>query len=204
MTTSLRPACVDALRRISEAGAPEEQPSERSATWRAARRHIEMCPICASLVDDAIEPEQILAALAAHRPPHKPVLRIALGVIAAVQCAIAVPWLFGVNPLGFMADHVASEHLTRDGAIGVVVGVAGLTTALVTRHGLAMLVMGAAAIGMQLLSFAIDEDHDRVHPLFELSHLLVPVILALIAVFALRRPSPVDPPDRGPGLRVLP
>jgi hypothetical protein len=99
---------------------------------------------------------------------------------------------------------VASEHLTRDGAIGVIVGVAGLTTALRTRHALAMLVTGCAAIGMQVLSFAIDENHDRVHPLFEVSHALVPIILALIAVFAMRRAAPVEPPSRGPSLRAVP
>ena len=96
-----------------------------------------------------------------------------------------------------------ASRTARDGAIGVIVGVAGLTTALRTRHALAMLVTGIAAIGMQVLSFAIDEHHERVHPLFEVSHALVPVILALIAVFAMRRAAPVEPPDRGPGLRAV-
>jgi len=203
VTTSLRPACVDALRCVSDPRDHTEAAGATSPELRAARRHIESCPICASLVDDADAPAQILAELAAHRPPRTPLLRYALGVLAVAQTALALPWLFDVNPLGFLADHVASEHLTRDGAIGVIVGVAGLTTALRPRHALAMLVMAAAAIGMQVLSFAIDENHDRVHPLFEVSHALVPIIVALIAVFALRRPAPVDPPERGPRLRAV-
>jgi hypothetical protein len=43
-----------------------------------------------------------------------------------------------------------------------------------------------------------------VHPLFEVSHALVPIILALIAVFAMRRAAPVEPPSRGPSLRAVP
>lgn len=232
MTTSLRPACVDALRRVSATEPSDATRSDAarsdaarsdvarsnaarsdvarsnaardaSAELRAARRHVASCPSCASLIDDTGSAERVLATLARHRPTQRPRLRIVLGVIAALQCALALPWLFDVNPVAFLGNDVDSSHLTRDGAIGVIVGVAGLTTALRTRHALAMLVTGIAAIGMQVLSFAIDEHHERVHPLFELSHALVPVILVLIAVIAMRRPAPIDPPDRGPGLRAV-
>jgi hypothetical protein len=155
------------------------------------------------VVDDAESAEHVLATLAQHRPAPRPRLRTALGVLAVLQCALALPWLFGINPVAFLSHNVASEHLTRDGAIGMIVGVAGLTAALRTRHALAMLVTGAAAISMQVLTFAIDENRDRVHPLFELSHVLVPIILGLIAVIALRRSAPIDPPGREPGLSMV-
>ena len=189
MNTSLRPACVDALRRV--AMSDRDADDDASAETRTARRHVASCPSCSSVIDDTPSAERVLASLVAHRPPNHPLLRATLGVLAALQIALALPWLFDMNPVAFLANNVASEHLTRDGAIGVIVGVAGLTTALRTRHALAMLVTGLAAIGMQVLSFAIDENHDRVHPLFEVSHLLVPIILALIAVFALRRAAPI-------------
>ena len=208
MTTSLHPACVDALRRLSAGDRPgidaREAGHDRTAELRAAQRHVASCPSCASVVDHNDAADHVLAVLDQHRPPRRPRLRVLLGVLGALQCALALPWLFDMNPVGFLADNVASEHLTRDGAIGVIVGVAGLTTAIRTRHALAMLVTGCAAIGMQVLSFAIDENHERVHPLFEVSHTLVPIILALIAAFAMRRATPMDPPDRPPSLRAVP
>jgi hypothetical protein len=204
MTTSLRPACVDALRLLG-AGAPADEgaPHAGSAELRAARRRVAACPSCAAVVDDVGSPDAVLAALDEHRPARRPRLRTVLGLLSALQCALALPWLFDLNPLAFLAQDVASEHLTRDGAIGVIVGVAGLTTAVRTRHALAMLVTGSAAIGMQVLTFAIDENHDRVHPLFELSHALVPIILALIAVFTVRRATPIRPPTRDRNLRAV-
>lgn len=205
MSGSLRPQCVDALRRVSES-APSAVLGDGDGDaieLRRARQHIDVCPACSSLIDDAGAPERVLHQLSARRPPQRSRLRVALGAVACVQAAVAIPWLVGANPLGFLAHHVASDHLTRDGAIGVIVGVAGLTTALRPRHAFAMLVMAVAAIGMQMASFAVDENHDHVPPLFEVSHALVPVILALIVGCALRREVPVAPPDRGARLRVV-
>lgn len=156
--------------------------------------------MCAGLVDDPGAADSVLTALASRRPPRSLALRRVLGVIAAMQCIVALPWLFGENLFGFLdSNGVAPAHLTRDGAIGIIVGVAGCTTALRPRHAVAMLVTAGAAVGMQVLSFAIDENHERVHPLFETSHVLVPIVVALVAVFALGRARPVPPSDRDAG-----
>ena len=191
--TTLRPACLDALRAL----AVRTDDPARARLERDARRHVDTCPACASLVDDAESVDEILAAVRSRRPSRSTALRVVLGIAAAIQCLVALPWLFGANPFSFIdAMTVDASHLTRDGAIGIIIGVAGLTTALRPRHALAMLVTASAAVGMQVLSFAIDEGQERVHPMFETSHVLVPVVLVLIAVLALRKSPPISGPDR--------
>jgi hypothetical protein len=194
--TALRPACLDALRAIS---AGRDDPMQAAAAARA-RRHLDTCPVCAALVDDADSVDEVLAAVRRRRPSRSATMRAVLGVAAVLQCILAIPWLFGANPFAFVDSmEVDPSHLTRDGAIGIIIGVAGLTTAIRPRHAFAMLVTASAAVGMQVLSFAIDEGHERVHPLFETSHVLAPVVLVLVAVLALRKAPPVGPPGRDRG-----
>ena len=196
MSAPVPAACADALRAFASGSTPEA---------RAARRHVERCPSCAGALDDAGSADAVLAVLATRRPARSSRLRRLLGAVSLLQCAIALPWLFGTNPFGFLAaSGVTPAHLTRDGAIGILIGVAGCTTALRPRHALAMLVTAGAAVGLQLISFAVDERNEHVHPLFETSHLLVPVVLVLIATIGLRRDRPVrEPAQGGRHLRAL-
>jgi hypothetical protein len=183
MSAPVPATCADALRAFASGSATDA---------RAARRHVERCPACAGALDDAGSADAVLALLATRRPARSPRLRQLLAAVSLLQCAVALPWLFGTNPFGFLASSgVTSAHLTRDGAIGILIGVAGCTTALRPRHALAMLVTAGAAVGLQLVGFAIDEHNEHVHPLFETSHLLVPVVLVLIATIGLRRDRPV-------------
>jgi hypothetical protein len=200
MSGSVRPACAAALRDVL-AGA-ETADADALDRRRRAQQHVASCPDCAGLHDD-LEPEQILAVLDAKRPRRAPALRVVLGVLAAAQLAMAVPWLLGFNPLGTLGGHALDAHLTRDGAIGIIIGVAGVTTALQPRHGVAMLVMAVAALGMQIFGFAIDENHDRVSAIFEVQHLLGLVVSLLIAVITMRRGKPITDPDRPPRLRIV-
>ena len=39
--------------------------------------------------------------------------------------ALALPWRLDINPVAILARNVAFEHLARDGAIGMIVGVTG-------------------------------------------------------------------------------
>ncbi len=201
MTAALRRECLEALRCVVDVDATAHA-NLASPRLRAAQRHIAICPQCASLVDDA-DTELILARLAAVRPPPLRKLRIGLGSLAALQVAFAIPWLFGLNPFGQMGFHVATSHLTRDGAIGIIVGVAGLTAAIRPRQALAMLVTAAAAVVMQAFGSTIDENGDLVSLVFELFHVPVPIILALIGVLVFHRPAPIGPPDRPPRLRAV-
>jgi hypothetical protein len=203
MTAALRPVCVNALREVTGAGSSDAAGGD-TPELRAARHHLEICPICASLIDDPAAADKALATIATTRGPRSPVLRSALGIVAGVQCLFALPWLFGFSPFDRLGNHVAPSHLTRDGALGVILGVAGMTSAFRPRHALAMLVTAGAGIAMQGLSYLFDQNTSRVGPRFELVHLLVPIIVAMIAVLVYRRPAPIDPPQRPPHLRVLP
>ena len=195
MTTKLQTACVDALKLALIGDSVVDEVGPASPAVRAARRHVNACPACASALDDSAVAD-VMARLTALRTTAIPVHRAILGFIASAQCLFALPWLLGFDPIGSLGNHVAASHLTRDGAIGVIVGVAGVATALRPRHALAMLVMAIASIGMQAFGFAVDENQNRVSPLFELLHVLVPIIVAMIGVVAMRRPPPVDPPAR--------
>jgi hypothetical protein len=196
-----RAACAAALRAVLAEPSAHEDPTTAEER-RRARRHVSTCPYCAGELDDE-DTAVLLQRLDRVRPRRAPRLRVVLAALAGVQVAVALPWLFGWNPLGILGGHALAAHLTRDGAIGVIVGVAGITTAWQPRQAVPMLVMALAALGMQVFGFAIDENHDRVTALFEVQHLLVLAVTVGIALFALRRPGPITDPDRPPGLRVV-
>lgn len=194
-------ACLRAMRALLPE--PGDGPTDEDER-RAARRHVAQCPSCAGLLDDAEgDADAARVALAAIAPRRPAMLRIVLGVLAVVQLALALAWMFGWNLLASSGVHAGDEHLARDGAIGVVVGIAGLVAAQAPRFAVPMLVMGAAAFGLQLLGFALDEHHGRVSALFEVQHALVFLVVLLIAVLAFRRPAPIAEPRRGPHLRAV-
>lgn len=202
MTTVLDRTCIDALRTV--VAADTDLPAAvASAELRAARRHLEACPRCAGVLDDEPTAAQALAAAQRRRPVRPPGVRALLCTASAVQLAVALPWLLGWNPFGAFAGHVTPAHLTRDGAIGVIVGVAGIGSALRPRHAVAMLFTAIAAVAMQAFGFAVDESANRVSVVYETLHLFVPMIIAGIGTLAMRKDTPIAPPVRGARLRVV-
>jgi hypothetical protein len=199
--TAARGSCVEALRVLAMQSG--DDPVGNTVAVARARRHLDSCPRCGALLDDTGSGERALARLEMVRPARFPVVRGAMGVLAAVQCILALPWLFGIDPLASLGNNVTSAHLTRDGAIGIIVGVAGLATALRPRHAVAMLIMAIVSIVMQAFTVAIDGSNEHVGLVFELLHALIPVIVVLIGVVAFRRPRPVGAPDRSPGLHIV-
>ena len=87
-----------------------------------ARLHASRCPRCSSAYDTGIT--DVALPRSAHSPPEAAApLRIGLAIIAGVQLALAGPWLLGHS---IVPDaHVAVAHLTRDGALGLVMGASG-------------------------------------------------------------------------------
>lgn len=198
-------ACLRALHALLPADGDQAPDAD---ALRAARLHVTSCPSCAGILDDAGDAgddrERIARhALAALAPRRRPLLRVLLGAIATAQLVLALAWVFGWNVLASSGLHAGDEHLARDGAIGVVVGIAGIVAARAPRFAVPMLVMGGAAFGLQLLGFALDEHDGRVSALFELQHVLVFVILVVLAALAFRRPAPIAEPTRGTHLRVV-
>lgn len=195
-------ACVDALQVLLHDAPGADAPS--AAEVAAARRHADRCPSCAGVLDDATEdPAALRRALDALRSPRRPALQLVLGLVAALQLLVALAWMLGWNVLGSTGLHAGDAHLARDGAIGVIVAVAGLVAARAPRHAMPMLVMALAAFGLQLLGFVLDENHGRVTALFESQHVAVLVIVAMIAALTFRRRPRIAEPRRGSHLRIV-
>lgn len=187
---STRPQCSWALGVLL---APEAHPSD---DVRRAKVHAATCLHCADVLDDDDAGERVLDNLAAHRPASHRVARAVLGLLAAVQFAVAVPWLFGSNLLGSIGGTVTTSHLTRDGALGVAVGAAGMLTAWRPSFSRAMVLVCTVPILVQFISALTDGLGDQVGYHFELVHLVTPVIVALAVV--------VGRPPKGPTAERVP
>ena len=96
-----------------------------------------------------------------------------------IACPFAYPWLFGAS---LIPDHnVALAHLTRDGALGLVIATAGLLVAWRPRYAVAALLVGSIVFVAQFASSFVDNQDQYVSAAFELTHLLVFALLALLA-----------------------
>ena len=134
----------------------------------------------------------MLATLAHERPNPSPGLRVALVVLALAQIVVASPWLFGASIIP--DQNVALEHLTRDGALGLVIATAALLVVWRPRYALAATVVGSMVFVAQFAAGLVDNQDRYVNAVFELTHLLVFAILALLALAATvaRRDTPDD------------
>jgi len=155
-----------------------------------ARRHADTCPRCGG----AYSTEDAFAEnVALRRPQSAPQLRVSLLAVAAAQLVVALPWLVGKS---FLPDaHVAVSHLTRDGALGVVIAALGGLTAWRPRYVHATMAMGLLVFAAQLVGGLTDRSTSAVSAPFELVHSLVVLILfGLFAVAAdmARRATPDD------------
>lgn len=125
-----------------------------------------------------------------------------LGCFAVAQLIVAGPWLFGATLVP--AHHVSMAHLTRDGALGLVIASLGLLVAWRPRYWLAATVVGSLVLTLQVVAGVVDDRDRYVSGVFELMHLLIVAIMMLIAFVSTssRRGTPDARPDRNP-LRPL-
>jgi hypothetical protein len=138
-------------------------------------------------------------------------LRVLLAVAASAQVIVAIPWLVGADPAGLLGQADAS-HMTRDGAFGMAIGLAGLVTVWQHRYAIAAGVLSVSILLVQFGTGLIDGHADRVTMWVEVSHLPMTLITALILLAArpeqalgVRRsggPEP-DPVNRSEGLRLV-
>lgn len=110
-------------------------------------------------------------------------LRLLLAVVAAAQVVIAIPWLVGADPAGLLGEADAS-HMTRDGAFGLAIGLAGLVTAWRHRYAIAAGILSVSILAVQFGTGLIDGHADRVRMWVEVSHLPMTLITALILLAA--------------------
>jgi hypothetical protein len=197
MRLEVRMTCLDALRMALEADDGATDPELR----RTARRHVAYCPRCAGALDDHRGAELAEATLRTVIP-RRGRLHAVLIALGIGQLLLAVPWVLGLNPIQGLAGAASASHLARDGALGMIVGVAALLTAVAPRHAMAMLVTTNTAVVVQALGFAVDQSSGAVAPLYEMLHLVIPVIVFCVGLVALRRPR-LTGPTRPPRLHIV-
>ena len=192
--------CADALRGhlLGEDADPDQ--------FRAAAVHIARCPSCAGVIDDlehddSADPDEVLDALASHRPAPRAWIRVTLAVLASGQLVLAVAWLVGATPL--LGGDTQPEHLTRDGSLGLFIGAAGLLAAVRPRYAVPAVIVVALGVFIQVVAGALDESHAHVSAWFELLHLLTLAILGLTALIAGSRSTAPAAPVRPGGLRSV-
>jgi len=148
---------------------------------RRARVHAARCPACASALDDPGAPARVGDALAPRHPGSTRALRVVLAVVATAQLVVALPWLFGVS---LVPGDVAVAHLTRDGALGLAIGVLGLLVVWRPRYAVVALMVGCVVFLVQSTTMVFDEQGNSVSLAFEITHLLVFANLALIGILS--------------------
>jgi hypothetical protein len=165
---------------------------------RRAVAHQQSCPLCASMADIASDlsserdvhfPDQVLGRLSRVRPAPSRLACALLALMAVAQGVFSLPWVLGHNPLGRFIGTATPEHLTRDGALGVLVSVAGIVTAWRPRYSYAMLAVCGAIVVLQLGAGAVDEHGSAVGLHFEIIHVLALAIASAVGLIAFRRPQ---------------
>lgn len=161
------------------------QPLADAHDVAVARQHLLECPLCASdTADDMVN--SISSRLDILREPGG-TLRLSLLVIASVQVFLALPWIFGETLIWGPRSDTAVAHLTRDGVIGLVLGLAGVAVALTPRLAYFALSICGLLVTLQAVAFIIDRANSTAHPVFETIHVLAVLITALVVIIAFPR-----------------
>ena len=98
----------------------------------AARLHASRCPRCSAAYDPTDPDGVALSVVDGHAKIVATSLRVGLFAVAVAQLVLATPWLVGKSLLP--DSHVAVSHLTRDGALGLVIAALGLITVWRPRY----------------------------------------------------------------------
>jgi hypothetical protein len=151
----------------------------------AARQHLLNCPLCASETADDMA-ENVSSRIDLLREPGG-MLRLALLLIGGLQVLLALPWIFGATLLWTPSSDTSVAHLTRDGVIGLVLGLAGVAVAVSPRLAYFALSVCGLLVSLQAIAFISDKVTSKVNPNFEAIHALALVITVLVIVAAFPR-----------------
>ena len=128
------------------------------------------------------------------RNQERRVWRVLLAIVSVAVAVVSIPMIVAINPFGSTVGAVSSEHLTRDGALGLIAATAGMLTAWRPRWAAAMTGCCAVVLGLQLVGGVHDAHDDGVTIRFEAIHVAVLAIAVLVA-FGARRRQYVPPPS---------
>ena len=107
---------------------------------------------------------------------------IGLFAVAVVQLVFAMPWLVGKSLLP--DHHVAVAHLTRDGALGLMVAALAIVTIWRPRYVHSTKLIALVVLALQIGSALADREMMTLNTTFELVHLLVIIIVIGLYVTA--------------------
>ncbi len=99
--------------------------------------------------------EELLSRLKAEIPGPPRWLLAVTGVLSMVQFVIVVPWLVGADPWGLLGP-AGEGHLTRDGALGLVVAIPGLLAVWRPRWALPCFLLSSMAVIAQAVAGVLD------------------------------------------------
>ena len=105
---------------------------------------------------DSGDADVTLSRLHAALPGPSDPLRLAVLLIGVAQLVVVAPWLVDADPFGLLGSSPAA-HLTRDGALGLVVAVAAILTAWRPRWALPCFVTASVGLVAQGLAGTIDD-----------------------------------------------
>lgn len=162
-----------------------------------ALRHRDACDQC-DIGERGSVPERIREALPT--PPRW--LLVTLSVLGVVQVFIALPWLVGSDPFGFLGSTAPATHTARDGVAGVVVGAAAVLSAVRPRWARPAFHIAAVVIVAQVVAGVIDSSIAETG-LPEVVHLLSVLLVVLIAVCVVSQIAGPMGPSRFPRLRSV-
>ena len=136
-------------------------------------------PRSASSVDHALRSLRttprsvdVLRGVRGARPDPNSTMRILLTVVSAVQLGIAAAWLVGEIPFGQIVGSPTEAHLSRDAALGVVLGSIGAIVAWRPRWSLSLVPVVGAIVAVQTIGLIADGSNGQTGFHFELPHLL--------------------------------
>lgn len=104
---------------------------------------------------EVTDTDATLRHLDAALPTPAPALRLTVAALAALQLAAVFPWFLGRDPIGLLGDS-NTAHLTRDGALGLVVAIAALLAAWRPHWARPSFAISSAAVIAQAAAGALD------------------------------------------------
>jgi hypothetical protein len=166
---------------VLSAAADGEQLDELAL--RAATRHADSCPECAGFreaLDRLVQPSPAAPRTVFTPPPAA--LRVALWCFAAVNAIAGIPLLLRIDDVGVAGAD--PSHLTRDGALAVVLGVVAGVVAHQPRRARALSLVVLAIIALNVLGGSTDVARGAVTPGFESIHVVNGITAALVLACA--------------------
>lgn len=139
--------------------------------------------------------DAVLARLDHALPSPPAALRILVATLASVELVAVLPWLVGADPFGLLGGST-SAHLTRDGAMGLVVAAAGFLAAWRPHWARPSFTIASIALVAQAAAGAIDRSGSAgTSEAIHLSSVVLTCLTGMLAIRLTTRRNRLGPPS---------